>query len=129
VLATLERLREIGVGLSIDDFGTGYSSLSYLKKYPFKQLKVDQSFVRGVPDNRDDAAIVEAVVRLGQSLNISVIAEGVETVDQQEFLKSLGCHAAQGYLYGRPMPAQDFVTWIERWEVQRGRSEEKRVGA
>ena len=116
VLATLERLREMGVGLSIDDFGTGYSSLSYLKKYPFRQLKIDQSFVRGVPENRDDAAIVEAVVRLGQSLNISVIAEGVETVEQQNFLKSLGCHAAQGFLYGRPMPAQDFVLWIERWE-------------
>jgi len=120
VLATLERLREMGVGLSIDDFGTGYSSLSYLKKYPFRQLKVDQSFVRGVPDNRDDAAIVEAVVRLGQSLNISVIAEGVETVEQQEFLKSLGCDAAQGYLYGRPMPAQDFVLWVERWENEHG---------
>jgi diguanylate cyclase (GGDEF)-like protein len=116
VLATLERLREMGVGLSIDDFGTGYSSLSYLKKYPFRQLKIDQSFVRGVPESRDDAAIVEAVVRLGQSLNISVIAEGVETVEQQNFLKSLGCHAAQGFLYGRPMPAQDFVLWIERWE-------------
>ncbi len=116
VLATLERLREMGVGLSIDDFGTGYSSLSYLKKYPFRQLKIDQSFVRGVPDNRDDAAIVEAVVRLGQSLNISVIAEGVETVEQQNFLKSLGCDAAQGFFYGRPMPAQDFVIWVERWQ-------------
>jgi diguanylate cyclase (GGDEF)-like protein/PAS domain S-box-containing protein len=127
VLSTLERLREIGVGLSIDDFGTGYSSLSYLKKYPFKQLKVDQSFVRGVPENRDDTAIVEAVVRLGQSLNISVIAEGVETAEQQDFLKSLGCHAAQGYFYGRPMPAQDFVLWIERWEARRTATAERRV--
>jgi EAL domain-containing protein (putative c-di-GMP-specific phosphodiesterase class I) len=101
----IERLRDLGVTISIDDFGTGYSSLQYLKKFPANTLKIDQSFVRGLPADRGDAAIVKSVVALSHTLRIRVVAEGVETPEQLAFVVEHGCDEVQGYLLGRPEPA------------------------
>ncbi len=102
----LQALRRDGVTLTCDDFGTGYASLSFLKSFPVDRLKIDQSFVRNVTQDPVDAAIVRSVINVGQSLQIGVVAEGVETVEQRDFLLANGCWEAQGYLYGRPMPAE-----------------------
>jgi len=99
---TLERLREVGVRVSVDDFGTGYSSLSYLKQFPIDALKIDRSFIDGITDNQDDAAISTAIIRMGHSLRMEVIAEGVETERQLDVLRELECDVAQGFLLGRP---------------------------
>jgi EAL domain-containing protein (putative c-di-GMP-specific phosphodiesterase class I) len=108
VVDALHKLKEIGTRISIDDFGTGYSSLSYLKRFPIDTLKIDQAFVRDVPHDRDGSAIVEAIISMGHSLDLSVIAEGVETVDQLNFLKARRCNEIQGNYYSKPIPAAQF---------------------
>ncbi|MBL8696188.1 MAG: EAL domain-containing protein [Planctomycetes bacterium] len=108
-IETLWRLRHAGVAISIDDFGTGYSSLSYLQRMPVSALKIDQSFIRQVPAKAESAAVTTAVVLLGQSLKLHVVAEGVETQTQLSFLQAVGCDEVQGYLFGRPLPAGEFA--------------------
>jgi diguanylate cyclase (GGDEF)-like protein/PAS domain S-box-containing protein len=106
-ISLLHRIREMGVALAIDDFGTGYSSLASLKQYPLDRLKIDRSFVKGVPHDADDVAITEAVIAIAHKMGLKVVAEGVETAQQAEFLKAAGCDVAQGFLFGRPVGAPD----------------------
>ena len=115
-MVVLQRLSQMGVDLSIDDFGTGYSSLMYLKRLPANELKIDRGFVRDLEHDSDDAAIVSAIVALGQALGLRIVAEGVETDTQQSFLTTLGCDALQGFLLGQPLPAEQFMHDIHRAE-------------
>jgi EAL domain-containing protein (putative c-di-GMP-specific phosphodiesterase class I) len=113
-IAKMTTLKSHGVGFSMDDFGTGYSSLSQLKNLPLDQLKIDQSFVRDVLTGVRDASIVRTIITLGRSLNLSVIAEGVETEGQREFLEKHGCLAYQGYLFSPALPALKFEGFVEK---------------
>lgn len=112
---TLQRLHGLGVEIAIDDFGTGYSSLSYLRQFPIDRLKIDQSFIRNALNNPDDASIARTIVGLGHSLNLKVIAEGVETKDHENFLKGEGCDEVQGYRYARPMPGDKFLEFLKAY--------------
>ena len=117
-LATLDRLSALGFKLSIDDFGTGYSSLAYLKKLPVDELKIDQSFVRSMETDADDAMIVRSTIDLAHNLGLVVVAEGVENAKAWDMLRALNCDQAQGYHMGRPMPATDFSNWSAVWSAK-----------
>ena len=112
---TLNQLHALGVELAIDDFGTGYSSLSYLRQFPIDRLKIDQSFIRNALTNNDDMAIARTIIGLGRSLNLKVIAEGVETKDHEDFLIAEGCDEVQGYRYSKPVPAEKFNEFVANY--------------
>jgi diguanylate cyclase (GGDEF)-like protein/PAS domain S-box-containing protein len=118
-LETLERLRELGVRLAVDDFGTGYSSLVYLRRYPVQLVKLDRTFVSGVPTSREDAAIVSAVIDLAHALGMQAVAEGVETDEQRSVLAALGCELAQGYLWSPPRPVREMSELLEAHALAR----------
>jgi diguanylate cyclase (GGDEF)-like protein len=128
-IVTLEKLSEMGIHVSIDDFGTGYSSLSYLKRFPIDKLKIDRSFIREISSDRDDAAIVRATIALAHNLRLRVIAEGVETEDQLQFLRALGCDEYQGYYKSKPVPANEFARQMrsEIWSQHREREAAPRL--
>jgi EAL domain-containing protein (putative c-di-GMP-specific phosphodiesterase class I) len=111
-LAILHQLRELGVSISMDDFGTGYSSLSYLRSFPFDKIKIDRSFVKDLARRTDCVAIVRAISGLGRSLNITTTAEGVETVDQLDWLRAEGCNEVQGFLFSAARPADEIATLL-----------------
>jgi len=113
-IAKMLAIKQLGVCFSIDDFGTGYSSLAYLAQLPLYQLKIDKSFVRNIPGSRNDESIVRAIITLGLGMNMSVIAEGVETESQREFLAAHGCHEYQGYLFSRPLPLPELEAYLNR---------------
>lgn len=113
-IVILRDLKEMGVQVSLDDFGTGYSSLSYLKKFPIDTLKIDQSFVRDLSVDANDAAIANAVIVLAHSLKLKVVAEGVESKEQEEFLRSHGCDRIQGHLFSNPLSAEDFESMVRQ---------------
>lgn len=114
-IRTLKELHALGVELAIDDFGTGYSSLSYLRQFPIDRLKIDQSFIRNALNNPDDAAIAKTIIALGRSLNLKIIAEGVETIEHEQFLIAEGCDEVQGYRYSRPVPNEKFSDLVRRY--------------
>jgi diguanylate cyclase (GGDEF)-like protein len=116
VIGIMDRINALGVALSLDDFGTGYSSLSYLKRFPIQTLKIDRSFTTGLPDDPNDCAIASTIISIGRQLRHRVIAEGVETLEQLEFLRKSGCDEVQGYLYAAPLPAYEFERGLrENW--------------
>jgi EAL domain-containing protein (putative c-di-GMP-specific phosphodiesterase class I) len=112
-IAMLQAMREMGIRITMDDFGTGYSSLSYLKRFPISSLKIDRSFVAEVLSNADDAEISRAIIAMAHGMKLKVVAEGVETAEQLEFLRREGCDEAQGYYLARPMPAEEFSRWFQ----------------
>ena len=119
VSKTLGRLKDLGVSLAVDDFGTGYSSLSYLKRYPIDKIKIDRSFIRDVPGDPDDVAIALAIISLAHSLDLNVVAEGVENTTQLEFLRAHRCNDIQGYLVTHPLPPNEVPAWLARPEGER----------
>jgi EAL domain-containing protein (putative c-di-GMP-specific phosphodiesterase class I) len=114
IISTMNALKEIGVMFSLDDFGTGYSSLQYLKRLPLDQLKIDQSFVRDIAIDNNDKTIVQTIIAMAQSLNLNVIAEGVETEEQRSLLLERGCTHYQGYLFSKPVPIEQFEALLKR---------------
>jgi EAL domain-containing protein (putative c-di-GMP-specific phosphodiesterase class I) len=114
----LHEIKEIGVSISVDDFGTGYSSLAYLKRFPIDELKIDRSFVTDIPANNDDSAIIRAVIAMSHSLELNVVAEGVENEEQMNFLRNLNCDALQADFFSPALPRQEFSDFVKRKRVK-----------
>jgi EAL domain-containing protein (putative c-di-GMP-specific phosphodiesterase class I) len=114
VLSTISRLDRVGVAIALDDFGTGYSSMQHLRRLPLTEVKIDRSFVVTMADDPDDAAIVRSIIELAGALGLRVVAEGVEDQRVLCALREAGCHVAQGWFHGRPMPPGELVGWLER---------------
>ncbi len=110
----MSALNDMGIELTLDNFGTGYSSLAYLKRIPVGKLKIDRSFVRNLDVDPDDRAIASTILSMGRSLRLKVLAEGVETAEQYEILRGMGCELVQGHLFGRPLPPEEFVAFLEQ---------------
>ncbi len=108
----LKKLKDMGISISMDDFGTGYSSLSYLTKFPLDSLKVDRAFVTDLPDSHDAMVVVRAIVGMAKQLDLHIVAEGIETQEQMEFLHELGCHTGQGYFFSKPLPKEECLRTI-----------------
>ena len=117
IVTSLEALSQLGIHFAIDDFGTGYSSLSYLRRFPIDTIKIDQSFIRDIPENEDDAAITQAIIGLAKSLSLNVIAEGVENEKQLAFLKQHECYYIQGYYYGSPIQAGEITGILQQQTI------------
>ena len=117
-LASLRSLKNLGLSISLDDFGTGYSSLSYLRRFPIDELKIDKSFINDIHTNPDDAAIASAIIAMGLSLGLSVVAEGVETLEQISALKGMRCSQVQGYYFSKPLDAATFEQFINDKQVK-----------
>ena len=117
IILKLNTINQAGIGVAVDDFGTGYSSLSYLKKLPIDTLKIDQSFIRYIPESEDDISIVKAIIALAKSMNLELIAEGVETKAQKEFLSKNGCQNIQGYYYSKPLPAVEMEEFLKNSDI------------
>jgi len=114
----IELLNSYNIRVEIDDFGTGYSSLAYLKKLPIFALKIDRAFIKDLPEDEDDVAITTAIIRMSNSLGKEIIAEGVETESQLEFLKRQGCRYIQGYYFSKPLPVDEFEKFVEEFEIK-----------
>lgn len=113
ILQQLQAIRNLGVGLAIDDFGTGYSSLSYLKRFPLSKLKIDREFIKDLPDDNEDCAMVSAIISMASNLHLEVVAEGVETEEQRVYLSALNCDYIQGFLYSKPLPMNEFDNYLK----------------
>jgi EAL domain-containing protein (putative c-di-GMP-specific phosphodiesterase class I) len=114
----LQHFRKLGAHVLIDDFGTGYSSLSYLKQFPIDSLKIDRSFVCDIPEDKDDMAITQAIIAMAHSLNLKVVAEGVETQAQFDFLRQQNCDQVQGYIYCEPVPNDAFIELLKAQPIK-----------
>ncbi len=112
--AAFEELDNMGIGLTLDDFGTGYSSLTYLRRFPITRVKIDRSFVEGIPENAENLAVSGAIISMAHHLLMSVVGEGVETEGQAQSLRELGCEELQGYLFSPPVPAPEFLQFLDR---------------
>jgi EAL domain-containing protein (putative c-di-GMP-specific phosphodiesterase class I) len=118
-LSILHRLKNLGIRIAMDDFGTGYSSLSYLRSFPFDKIKIDRAFVSDLAEGTEHVVIVQAVISIASALGMTATAEGVETVDQQQFLKALGCDEAQGYLFSAPVPIEKVSEIVTAWTSEK----------
>lgn len=114
MVQTLTQLKAIGVQISMDDFGTGYSSLSYLKRFPFDNLKIDKAFIKDIPDDQGDVTLVLTIIAMAHNFKLKVIAEGVETQAQMDFLKLKKCNVIQGYFFSRPLPAHELEKLLRK---------------
>ena len=116
VIEKLKTLADKGIHFSIDDFGTGYSSLSYLKRLPLDAIKIDRSFINGIPADGSDISLVQSILSISKGLQLKTIAEGVETVEQLRFLENIGCDYIQGYYFSKPLNEEDYVTYLQKAE-------------
>jgi EAL domain-containing protein (putative c-di-GMP-specific phosphodiesterase class I) len=114
----INELKKLGIKISIDDFGTGYSSLAYLKAFNIDKLKIDRSFVTGLPDDKDDMAITSAIIQLAKSMELKIVAEGAEEIKQVDYLGLQDCDQIQGYYFAKPMARDDLINFLQNWNIR-----------